>query len=332
MDVKIGPMTGRLIGDPHLGRKFEVGVPMNRRGEREKRVMEDFRSRLTGTKGVDFTICMGDIFDKFIVEPEVVLGADDAYANADSIPHYCIRGNHDGSRYAERRSSFDVLTRLADVHRRVIMVRERPLFVDAKHATVLLVPWHPFLTAKEMAKVALDEWKENGSPKIDAIFGHWDIEDFSEMGGNADNVIPVGILRQMSKTIYTGHVHTPGRKAIADLEIIVTGSMQPYTHGEDPNHDVYVTVTLAELRQMVPGTLRDKCVRVALEDGEELPADIDCLQLTRFSRKAKADEKAEEVRIEEFDMDRLLSESLTEGKVPEAAQQKIKAKFKEMSP
>lgn len=331
--IKVGPMICRTIGDPHLGRKFEVGVPVARRGEREQMVIEDFQARLRDPQGADFSVCVGDIFDKFIVEPEFVLAADDGYRGAASIPEYLIMGNHDSSRYAGRRSSFDALTRMVEAHRRVTVVRDHPMFVNCKHANILMIPWHPFMTAKEMAEIAYKDWDSNGRPKLDCIFGHWDVDDFSDMGGNADNVVPVGTLRKMCKQIVTGHVHTPGKKVIADVEITITGSMQPYTHGEDPNHDTYLTVSLEELRQLDPATLKNKCIRVALEDGEELPADIDCLQIMRYQRKQKgASEQVEEVRIEEFDMDRLLAESLTEGKVPEATQVKIKSKFKEMSP
>jgi DNA repair exonuclease SbcCD nuclease subunit len=332
MNIKVGPMTCRTIGDPHLGRKFEVGVPIPRRGEREVAVIEDFKSRLQNNSGIDFSVCMGDIFDKFIVEPEYVLAADDAYRGA-SIPEYLIMGNHDGSRFAGRRSSFDALTRMVEAHRRVTVVRDVPMFIDCKHATILLIPWHPFMTAREMAEIAHKDWVSNGKPKIDAAFGHWDVDDYGDLGTNNDNVVPVGTLRKMTKQIITGHVHTPGKKVIADVEVIITGSMQPYTHGEDPNHDTYLTVSLEELRQLDPATLKDKCIRVALEDGEELPSDIDCLQLTRYQRKVRNEKgEVEEVRIEEFDMQRLLDESLADGKVPPEAQEKIRSKFKEMSP
>ena len=53
----------RLIGDPHITRKFEFGVPLARRGERENSLFEDFKARLyAGTESI--VIAVGDLFEK----------------------------------------------------------------------------------------------------------------------------------------------------------------------------------------------------------------------------------------------------------------------------
>lgn len=62
--MKIKLSDGRIvnaIGDPHLGRKFEVGVPLARRGQREAAQMRDFREKLM--EEADVCIVVGDLFD-----------------------------------------------------------------------------------------------------------------------------------------------------------------------------------------------------------------------------------------------------------------------------
>ena len=330
MIISIIGLKVRLIGDPHLGRKFEVGVPLDRRGEREKNVIEDFQARVR-SRDMDLTICMGDLFDKFAVPPEIELAAIDAYTGISNKEQFIIMGNHDGSRDKLKRSSFDVFCSKFEKSEKVRPVKDAPLFYQGKNGNyICIIPWDAFVNAEEMAQAAIKIWEAMKKPVVEAVFGHWDLEDFAEFGGDTTNLVPVQTLRQMTKMIYTGHVHKATKKVIADVEIISTGSMQPYAHGEDSGTDVYETLTLEELRQRDPATLKNKCIRVALQEGEEMPNDIDCLQMTRLFKKKKPGEEAEEVRVEQFDLDRLLNEALDEKEVPKLVRDRITAKFAEM--
>lgn len=329
MRILLDGQTGELIGDPHLGRKFEVGVPIARRGEREEAVKADFEARLN--QPAEFSICMGDLFDKFVVAPELELFAAYAYQASPNKRKFCLRGNHDASRDASKRSSFDVFRELVAHDPTIYIVATEPHFEHCgKKGCILLLPWHPFRNAAQMAADALDMWVKMGKPKVHAAFGHWDTEDFSEFGGNTDNLVPLAQLRQMTDTIYTGHVHTPGVKQIGHIQLISVGSMQPYTHGEDPDGEVYETLTLKELESRDPASLKNKCIRIELEEGEEAPADIDALQVT-IKRKKDKIEKGDEVRVDAFDLDRLYKESMEKHKVPKEISERINVKFQELS-
>ena len=72
-----------LLGDPHLGRKFVTGVPLDRRGDREKMQMEQFEDEVIGIPpGRHFHVCMGDLFDKHTVDNKWVDFAYETYRQA----------------------------------------------------------------------------------------------------------------------------------------------------------------------------------------------------------------------------------------------------------
>lgn len=109
---------------------------------------------------------------------------------------------------------------------------------------------------------------------------HHDLESF---GGNTDYMVPAAELMELfpnCRKIVTGHWHLEGEYQVDGIDVSCTGSLEPYSHGEDPNGEIYLTLTLDELAARDPATLADKCVRVLLREGEELPVALDCLQLT----------------------------------------------------
>jgi DNA repair exonuclease SbcCD nuclease subunit len=59
------------IGDPHLGRVFK-NVLKTVLGDRERKVFEDFKSRLYPTNSPDFIVVMGDLFDKTNISNNVL--------------------------------------------------------------------------------------------------------------------------------------------------------------------------------------------------------------------------------------------------------------------
>lgn len=62
----------KLIRDPHIGLKFEVGVPMHRRGERERSQFAKIVAALN-TEGVEYNITVGDLFEHPFVSHSVVV-------------------------------------------------------------------------------------------------------------------------------------------------------------------------------------------------------------------------------------------------------------------
>jgi DNA repair exonuclease SbcCD nuclease subunit len=278
-----------VLGDPHLGRKFETGVPLHRRGEREQMQRQQFIDALMGAKAT-VHVTMGDLFDKFIVAPEVVLFAAQAYMEAASVNcntlYVVLRGNHDVSRNTDKASSWDLFCALVDPHPNVWAISECPAALE----NFLFVPYDPF---------NYDHLKEYLSDEIDTVFSHFDIVDF---GGH--NVIPTKLFAEHGiGLVVNGHDHLARVERRDGVEIVITGSMQPYTHAEDVTGAYYTTVTLEELPHL---DVKNKNVRVLLKPGETLPDDLDCLSLT-----AKRITVDDEITVDTSDFDTLdLSEML----------------------
>jgi DNA repair exonuclease SbcCD nuclease subunit len=287
-------MKYEVLGDPHLGRKFETGVPLHRKGEREHMQREKFLASLMNAKA-EVHVTMGDLFDKFIVPPEVVLFASHAYMRAaednPNTTYVVLRGNHDVSRNADKASSWDLFCALVDQHPNVWAVDEHPI----EYEGMLFVPYDPF---------NYDHLEVHLNAGIETVFGHFDIVDF---GGH--NVAPTELFARYGvKTLVNGHDHVGRRLVQHGVEVIVTGSMEPFTHAEDKTGDLYVTVTLDELAKL---DVRNKNVRVLLKDGETLPDDLDCLSLV--AKRVIDDDADRTVDTEEFDsldLDDMLALSL----------------------
>jgi hypothetical protein len=88
--------------------------------------------------------------------------------------------------------------------------------------------------------------------------------------------------------------------------------MMPYSHAEDGEGRIYVTLTLAELKEALwtkgANAFRMKAVRVALAPGEALDGTFDCLQVTTCMRDGAAAEEVDtNVQFEAFDFDGLFA-------------------------
>lgn len=292
------------IGDPHLGREFKTGVPLHRRGEREESVWRDFERRLD--EPCDMSVMMGDIFDRFVVPPEVVIRAAMAYRQAAAMriarQFVLLRGNHDASKDADKKSSFDLLAELLANVPNIYVIKDEPKQLEIKDATLAFFSYHPFKTAAELA--------ESLPGSFTAAFGHWDVDSF---GGDDSQLIPLDVLADRCPTIFTGHVHSPGERNHKNCKVVITGSLQPYSHAEDVTGEVYVTCDLETAKSLAEaGKLRDKCVRVLIQPGEALDFEIDCLALTTKAVDAAEDDSNLEVNIEAFDFLALFKETFKE--------------------
>lgn len=287
-------MSYTTLGDPHLGRKFKTGVPLHRVGDRERGQWHQFELSLLGAKD-DFHICMGDLFDKFVVPPEVVLRAARAYRQAayenPGVAYIVIRGNHDVSRDALKQSSFDIFTALVADLPNVSVIDQ-----VAEIGKMGFVPFCAFTPVADQIQLL-----SNG---LEIVFMHHDYVDF---GG--DHVIPTEALAARDIFhVVNGHDHLPRIEKRHGVTVEMTGSMQPYTHAEDPNGSLYVTVTLDQLDGM---DVYDKNVRVRLKEGESLPADLDCLSLTAIRADAEdIDLDIDTTDFDTLDMSGLLAKAL----------------------
>lgn len=308
-----------LIGDPHLGKKFG-GVPLHRTGERETMQMAQFKQELNAE--ADITIMVGDLFDTFLVTNEVLVETYNAVVEATTNNpkriFIFISGNHDISRDSDVLSSFHVLVEMLQAYPRVkTFMDTAPYAVDG--LTMLLAPYSMFKTAKEAISQYVDKF-------FDLVVGHWDTLEIA----GPHNLMPIKELGMMSNTIVSGHEHAPykfyittkGERTaeVADAHATVhgTGSMQPYSHGEDPHNKMYMTLTLEQVIPALekdPDAFKDKAVRLVLGPNEQ-PIDFNCLQ---FSIKRVTVEQKEELEVTlgDFDFKELFMETFKENNVPD---------------
>jgi predicted phosphodiesterase len=308
LQLSIDGKTYWFVGDPHAGRDFRNGTPLNRRGEREAQQMQKLRDELATECDVNVTV--GDVFDKPFVPLPVINEVAQAYlAAARERPKtlfVVMAGNHDLSRQLNIRGAFDILE-LAIGWVENIMVLRKP----TQLGRVAFFPW-------EWDKTTLEQLE--GIDEVYAAVGHYDLMDF---GGDTSHVAPTQQLVDLgAELIISGHYHLEGEYEVAGHKVFCTGSLEPYTHAEDPNGTMYLTLTADEAQAR--DDLHDKCVRILLEPGEDLP-EIDCLQLT-YKRVDSEHEEVMgiEVGIGAFNLNETLTDEFRENEVPEPVQSFIK--------
>jgi DNA repair exonuclease SbcCD nuclease subunit len=284
-----------LIGDPHLGKAFEVGVSLARRGEREKSQMADFKKELAVSAHI--IVMVGDLFDHPYVSYSVVGAAEKAVKEAvlarPNVTFVMMAGNHDMPRNITAVGAFDDFKARLDGRYPNLHILTKPRLIGK----VAFFPW---------------EWNRRADDQVDDIkgafelaVGHWDLSLFE---GKDTHLAPVARLGQHVE-IWSGHYHKPGRYTVRGREVDCTGSLQPYSHSEDPSETRYVTLTRADA--LARTDLKDKCVRVILSPGEDLP-EIDALQLTHIRSKPLVDEGlGQSVSLDTFDWQAILNAKLS---------------------
>lgn len=323
--LQVGNALVKTLGDPHMGRSFLNGVPLERRGDREKMQWDDFTKSLMQVVGVSVHVNMGDVFDKRVVPFHTILMVAEIYmAAAVANPHchyFIIKGNHDGSREADRRSAFDILAMLLRGVEGITVVDQKPEVFITNGTVIALIPWDAFKTAHEMVASL-------PPGAYDAIFGHWDTMSFN---GKNDNLLPLEELQTRTKLAVTGHDHNFGEFEVGELKVVKTGSMQPYTHAEDPGNTMYVTFDLGEMQRHLerfgPTAFHNSCLRLDLKPGEKLEEVIDCLQLTVRRVGADGNEELAQVTMGDFDFAKLFGEVLNEAGVEPNFQNLILNRF-----
>lgn len=263
---------GWLIGDPHLGKKFEVGVPLHRRGEREAGQMALFKQELA-TPNVDMIVMVGDLFDHPYVGYGVVKETADAVLEAAAarpeVTYVFIAGNHDLPRNITHVGAYHAFERMVAGRLPNLHSHRSP----AWHRGVAFFPWEWDRTAAEQVQEIGE-----GSDRIKHAVGHWDLKSF---GGSDAHLAPTALLKATFpslEAIWSGHYHSEGDYVVAGHTVGCCGSLEPYSHGEDADGTRYVTLSLDDALSQAD-TLRHKCVRIRLNPGEELPQ-LDALAVT----------------------------------------------------
>lgn len=286
-----------LIGDVHLGKRFRSkDIPLDKRGVREQLLKAQFlnlvNKAIASVQNKEKTgvIIMGDLFDSFCVSYEDVFFAKQVLNkfNEDKVPCYVLAGNHDGSKDSSRVSAFVLLEQLMYPIVSVNFIRDGVSYLIKKDERYLLVPYVHGKTYQELLEPFVDK-------KFSTyVFGHFE-EPYTDW------------LKSNFTHIYTGHVHTP---RIED-NVTVVGSIMPFTFAEDPTNSFMKTCTLSEYESdLASGVSLGKCYRLKLKEGEELPADPVCLQMSVYRENAKNESEDLEVAFEEFDLEKLMHEAL----------------------
>jgi DNA repair exonuclease SbcCD nuclease subunit len=222
-------------------------------------------------------------------------------------------GNHDGSRDADRVSAFQIFAGLVRPFG-VIVVQEAPVVVGDH----VLIPWNPFVSAAEMVAKHADLISE-----ATIAVGHYDIV----MGD--ENRIPAKALLELGiEKIITGHDHLRRELKVGGLPVLVTGSMEPFSHSEDPEGKLYVTITYDEMIA-ASEEYRDKCVRVRLKHDQVMDYPLDCLQLTIQRETDEGDVDLGEVDFEAFDLHGLFEEARKQVEIDEPFGKLILTKLEE---
>lgn len=305
-----------FLGDAHLGRNFVEGVPLDRRGEREELVWQQFEKELTGTTTLHSQV--GDLFDKFDVPNEVILRAANIYLAAarrfPSTQFTILKGNHELSRSNLKVSALAIFKAIVSTQENIHVFTEPTVFRN-----VGFLPCDSFKSAKEQAEALAT----SGS-NLDFIVTHCDTEAW---GSDTHNVLPLDQLKHLTKIIVNGHEHVPRTFQSQGVTVHVTGSLQPYSHGEDPEHTMYLTLTPSELAVT---DVSQKCVRVVLQPGEEGPPIPDCLAYKVMLSTQPLDEAPDiTVEFEEFDTTKIFKDILAELKVSPKVQAMVLHKFTE---
>jgi hypothetical protein len=116
---------------------------------------------------------------------------------------------------------------------------------------------------------------------------------------------------------------------MGELEVVVTGSMQPYSHGEDKGETLYVTRTLEQVMADT-SAFKNLNLRIILPEGQDVPEDIDCLSLIVKKENSSSNPEEIEVEFEDFNMGTLFSNCLREQGVIGGVAEKVLAKFAEL--
>lgn len=255
--INLEGMSIQLIGDPHLGKKFKTGVPRTKLGMREESQFNEFE-KLVNNPNTNVVIIMGDLFDKCVVSSNTVYRTyqiiqDSVNTDNDRLI-IILPGNHDISKDSTQVSSFTIFEKM--FHNGNIKIVTHPQMFCLGKFNIFVDSYNPFNTEYELEVNKLF----SSQTKPVYSFGHWDDMRSPDLG----TYFPLDIIKQKSKGIYSGHIHTPACFIKDSVTYNYVGSMQPYSHAEDPEHKLYITLDEADI--LDPNfKLKDytnKCIRV----------------------------------------------------------------------
>lgn len=280
-----------VITDTHFGRTFKEGVSLDRRGEYEAKILDDFGEFLLHPQ-TNIVVHAGDLFDTPEVNYEVLLKVYSKIRNAalenPSVCYYFIAGNHDLNRDDSKNEhcSFRLLQILLKTERNVEFVLEN-LVVRRDNSVIDLFPWD---YKNEEFKVF---------PEANYVIGH-----FNDPAPEA--------IANFKGIKLSGHFHK--RHLTADGTFFV-GSFYPIAFGEESDDSEMITLTLNQYENMNNEELKNKRVRILLKEGETLPVEHNCLQLIGKKVNEEKDINLEVTQCEDCDFKQMFFECLKDCKL-----------------
>lgn len=280
------------IGDPHLGKRFITGVPSHRLYEREETQYAQMARLLNPSDPlIRHIVIMGDLFDRFIVSPTTVLRAIDLLKKASEanshIEYHVLPGNHDMSKDQNKKSSYELFYEVFHYDYSIVECNRNVAF----NSSMMQLLYPDVANEKEFFGLYFEaynafrapdyhlETSEHYSQATKKIsFGHWDSVDILSNG-----YVPSKTLLDDSDLVVSGHEHTFKESfypSSPTTKVLFTGSMQPYSHAEDPDKDTYVTVKSEDLENYdLKSDFKYKCLRIECEPSFALTEPVECYSL-----------------------------------------------------
>lgn len=279
-----------LITDTHFGRTFKEGVPLDRRGEYEEKIYNDFANFLKST--VKHTVIhAGDLFDSPFVSNDVLMRVYNIidWNTYSDVHYYFIAGNHDESKDESKKecTSFYILSKLLESRTNIHFIEETPEIVENG---IALVPYSHFKSAEELVNDVL-------SVKVNTIVGHF------------DDPVPQTLAFYTGEK-FSGHFH---KKHITHDGTVFIGSFYPIAFGEESDISIMETITLEDYNNRSDEELKNKRIRILLKEGEELPTDFPCLQLIGKKIETEKVTNLEVKKNVDFDFHDLFMECVKES-------------------
>ena len=288
-----------LIGDVHLGRKFRnKDIPLDKRGVRENILRLRFQQYVDlAIKSVEShtyncVFQLGDLFDSFAVPYEDLLFAYEQLSkfNQSNVTCYILAGNHDLSKDTNRVSALSMLKRmLGDKCVHIVDKDYQVVHDNLNNEQHVLIPY------------SHESDSRNNLRPFRVLPGFT-----SYIYGHFDEPFPAEWQSQFTQ-VYTGHIHKPRTEG----NITVVGSILPLTFAEDANNSFMRTVSLSEYeKDLAEGVSEYRCYRIKLNEGEELPTEKHCLQMSVYKENTEPEEQDLSVNFETFDIEKLMHEAL----------------------
>lgn len=328
--VNIDGINIQFIGDVHFGRKF-LNTKSSRIGEREAMIAKHFKSLLNSKS--DIVIIVGDLFDKFVVSPSVVLFVYDllysVFENNKDKTCYIIPGNHDLSRDSTKASSYKLLSIMLSSVENIKMVYDKPLLFPLSSSTnVLLDAYNPFYedNREDYDNTLSITLEDHTEPSKLIYVGHWDDPRFNK------GYLPSDVVLSKSNVVcVSGHVHIPYTTIYNNTPFYCIGSMQPYSFGEDPEEQLYLKFHYKDLESIIkknPKTkdYKNKYIKINCRKGYVFPYPLDCISLV-YNVVYEDIVEQQKVETKDFDFTSVYLKMLEESKVSEDIITSIKDKI-----